>query len=147
MIRCLHCNDLRPDATFRLEMNRRVPDSVMQRCAVPLCRSVIFTWSVVVPVFAEVLPAASLAASNDSTAGFARFESNILPILKEYCFDCHGDGMNKGKVAFDEFKTDEELLGKRELWWNVLKNLRAGIMPPERKPRPSADERRRLETW
>ena len=77
----------------------------------------------------------------------AHFRKQVQPILVEYCYDCHGDGMDKGKVAFDEFKSDEELLGKRDLWWEVLKNLRAGIMPPERKPHPSADERRRLETW
>src|SRR5213078_4124117 len=29
----------------------------------------------------------------------------------------------------------------------VLKNLRAGIMPPEKKPRPAPDETRRLENW
>ena len=29
----------------------------------------------------------------------------------------------------------------RDLWWKVLKNVRAGIMPPAGKPRPSADER------
>src|SRR2546430_12510537 len=77
----------------------------------------------------------------------AHFRKQVQPILVQYCYDCHGDGMDKGKVAFDEFKSDEELLGKRDLWWEVLKNLRAGIMPPERKPHPSADERRRLETW
>ena len=99
------------------------------------------------PVFAQVLPAASLAASNDSTAGFARFQSNILPILKEYCFDCHGDGMNKGKVAFDEFKTQDELLARKDLWMAALKNVRAGLMPPEKKPRPSEEQKRTLAEW
>ena len=35
----------------------------------------------------------------------------------------------------------------RELWWAVLKNVRAGIMPPAGKPRPSDAERRLLEDW
>ncbi len=34
-----------------------------------------------------------------------------------------------------------------ELWWAVLKNVRAGIMPPAGKPRPSDTELRSLEQW
>jgi hypothetical protein len=77
----------------------------------------------------------------------AHFRKEIQPILTEYCYDCHGDGMDKGNVAFDALKSDEEILGKRDLWWAVLKNLRAGIMPPAKKPRPPENEQRRLEDW
>jgi hypothetical protein len=77
----------------------------------------------------------------------ARFRSDIKPLLVQYCYDCHGDGMDKGKVAFDGFKSDAELVGQHELWLAVLKNLRAGLMPPEKKPRPSAKELEKLETW
>ncbi|MBI4326065.1 MAG: DUF1592 domain-containing protein [Chloroflexi bacterium] len=76
----------------------------------------------------------------------AHFREEIQPILSQYCYDCHGDGMNKGGVAFDALKTEEAVLN-RDLWWAVLKNLRAGLMPPEQKPRPSAEERRPLENW
>jgi len=96
---------------------------------------------------AMVGPAASNAASNSAKTGFGRFQSDILPILKEYCFDCHGDGMNKGKVAFDEFKTQDELLARKELWLAVLKNVRAGLMPPEKKPRPSEEQKLILANW
>src|SRR4051794_20086713 len=75
------------------------------------------------------------------------FEKDVLPILKTYCYDCHGDGANKGKVAFDDFKTHDELLAARDTWAAALKNTRAGIMPPEKKPRPSAAEQRVLENW
>src|SRR5438093_11458128 len=77
----------------------------------------------------------------------AHFRKQVQPILVEYCYDCHGDGMNKGKVAFDEFKSDAELLSKQDLWLAALKNLRAGLMPPEKKPRPSDQEKVRLEKW
>src|SRR5688572_26706251 len=71
------------------------------------------------------------------------FRKDIQPILSEFCFDCHGDGMNKGKVALDA----PDILGKPELWFAVLKNVRAGLMPPEKKPRPSAEQVRMLEMW
>jgi hypothetical protein len=76
----------------------------------------------------------------------AQFRKDILPLLKEYCYDCHGDGVKKGEVAFDEFKNDAELL-KPELWSKVLKNVRAGLMPPEKKPKPSAEQLAQLEQW
>ncbi len=83
---------------------------------------------------------APLAARTD-------FEKNVKPILSQYCYDCHGDGESKGKVTLDQFKTPESLTAKPELWWAVLKNVRAGIMPPSKKPHPSAAEIHALESW
>jgi len=88
----------------------------------------------------------SLAASAP-VASSEQFRKTIQPILVEYCYDCHGDGMNKGQVAFDGFKSHDELLAKRDLWLAVLKNTRAGIMPPEKKARPSPEQLRLLENW
>jgi hypothetical protein len=102
------------------------------------------------PCFAGLLALSTLcplpawAAENPAAA---HFRKEVQPILVEYCYDCHGEGTSKGKVAFDEFKSDDELLGKHDLWSKVLKNLRAGLMPPEKKPRPSAEQVRRLENW
>lgn len=75
------------------------------------------------------------------------FKENIEWILADYCFDCHGYGMEKGGVVLDEFATDDEARAKKDLWLRVLKNTRAGIMPPEDKPRPSPEEQARLEHW
>jgi hypothetical protein len=75
------------------------------------------------------------------------FEKDVRPILKNYCYDCHGDGASKGKVAFDEFKSHAELIAARDTWAAALKNTRAGIMPPAKKPRPTAAEQHVLETW
>src|SRR6266496_6771263 len=75
------------------------------------------------------------------------FRKEVQPILNQYCYDCHGDGAKKGGVAFDEFKSDEALLARHDLWLAVLKNTRASLIPPAKKPQPSAEERRRLEEW
>src|SRR5436190_14255722 len=83
-------------------------------------------------------------AAYAASAPSEQFRKTIQPILVEYCYDCHGDGMNKGQVAFDGFKSHDELLAKRDLWLAVLKNTRAGIMPPEKKPRPTAEQQRLL---
>src|SRR2546422_10144656 len=70
--------------------------------------------------------AGAAPALRSSTAG-AHFRKNVRPILENYCFDCHADGANKGGVAFDEFKSDDALVGKHDLWLAVLKNTRAGL--------------------
>lgn len=87
------------------------------------------------------------SASAVDSPGVAEYKSKVQPLLETYCYDCHADGANKGKVAFDEFKSPEELLEKRDLWAMALKNVRAGIMPPEKKAHPSKEEIEMLGGW
>jgi hypothetical protein len=75
------------------------------------------------------------------------FDSKAKPILSKHCFDCHGDGMKKGNVTLDEFKSDQEVAGSPDLWLRVLKNVRAGLMPPAKKERLSTDEMKSLEAF
>src|SRR6185436_17388280 len=74
------------------------------------------------------------------------YQDAVLPILEKHCYECHGDGYDKGKVAFDRLETDEQVL-KPDLWLRVLLNTRAGLMPAERKPRLSEKEQATLERW
>lgn len=82
-------------------------------------------------------------ASRAETPAAVEFRREVQPVLKEYCYDCHGDGSRKGNVAFDELTSDETLFN-RDLWFKVLKNTRAGLMPPRKKPRPSRRTSRSL---
>lgn len=80
-------------------------------------------------IWAGVLFALALAAQPapaSEPAGAQLFRQHIEPILTEFCYDCHGGGMATAKVAFDDFKSDRDLLENRELWWKALKQLRAG---------------------
>ncbi len=81
----------------------------------------------------------------DSEAA-TRFRQNVQPVLKEFCFDCHGDGESKGSVSFDDWKP-EDAEQNHPLWAKVLKNVRAGLMPPAKKPRPSNAQQKQLEDW
>jgi Protein of unknown function (DUF1587)/Protein of unknown function (DUF1595)/Protein of unknown function (DUF1592)/Planctomycete cytochrome C len=85
-------------------------------------------------------------ASRADVPATAQFRKDVQPILKEFCYDCHGDGAKKGDVAFDELKTDAQVLDHK-LWLKVLTNVRAGLMPPEKKPHLSPAEQQRLERW
>jgi hypothetical protein len=78
----------------------------------------------------------------------AEMPAEIRGILENRCFDCHADGAKKGGVAFDGFESEEKLLADKALWHRVLKNVRAGMMPPpEKKSQPSAEERASIQKW
>jgi hypothetical protein len=92
--------------------------------------------------FASALLVAGILQSEGSD-----FDAKIKPILTEHCYDCHGDGMKKGQVTLDLFKDEAEMLAADNLWFRVLNNVRAGVMPPAKKARPTEEEIRTLETW
>ncbi len=75
------------------------------------------------------------------------YQKDILPILENHCYDCHGDGENKGKVSFDTFATPEALMGQTDLWVHVLKNVRSDMMPPAKKKRLTGEELATLQEW
>jgi hypothetical protein len=87
------------------------------------------------------LPAVPASAADAPKPADAR------PILAKYCYDCHADGESKGGVGFDQYKSEAELYADRELWWKVLKNVRAGVMPPSKKAQPSVGEKVQLADW
>src|SRR5262245_54940816 len=90
------------------------------------------------PVFlALILLPTSFTFADGIPERAERFRKDVQPLLTKYCYDCHADGIKKGKVSFDEFKNDEALLAP-ELWHKALKNVRAGVMPPGGKDRPTA---------
>jgi mono/diheme cytochrome c family protein len=94
--------------------------------------------------FAGASPA---LGQSPTTAAMAQYRAGIEPVLKEYCYDCHGDGMDKGRVTLDQFASEEAMLGNHELWLHVLKNVRAGLMPPAKKKQLTADQKQQLEAW
>ena len=99
----------------------------------------------------SILLPATVAVSTIFTARaddfLEHYEDEILPILEDHCYDCHGDGASKGKVSFDDFDSAKELMQQTDLWVHALRNVRSGMMPPAKKKRPSAKELAALEAW
>lgn len=85
-------------------------------------------------------------ATAQSVSPTASFQNSIRPLLETYCYDCHSGDETRGNVAFDQLKSDKDILN-HDLWLKVLKNVRANLMPPAKKKHPSAEERQMLETW
>ena len=102
-------------------------------------------------LFVGAFPALLFAFANQARAaessGAVQFHKDIEPIVHEYCYECHGEGVKKGGISFDEFASDQAVLTNRDLWWNALKYLRAGIMPPQKHPSPTAEQKQRMAAW
>ncbi len=77
----------------------------------------------------------------------ARYKKEIVPLLENLCFDCHGDGASKGGFSMDEYGDLTKHLDDRKHWLAVWHNLRSQIMPPSDKDQPSPAERRKLLSW
>ena len=90
-----------------------------------------------------IVLALSLPAGAAEDAAAAHFRDRVEPVLADHCYGCHADGVNKGGVALD--RPADVLLKDRDLWWAVLRNVRSGLMPPAKQPRPPADELRGLD--
>ena len=91
-----------------------------------------------------------MAIASSSTAcgeDIPDFETSVKPILKAHCFKCHGDGASEGSLVLDQFANNAMAQQKPEVWWSVLKNVRAGVMPPPEEPRLNVQERDQLMRW
>jgi mono/diheme cytochrome c family protein len=103
------------------------------------------------PVILTVLVTAGFTANQVAQAVDAaaadEFKKTVQPVLEEYCYDCHGDGENRGGVALDAFNSSTNFVEGRDVWWRVLKNLRAGLMPPAKKAQPSKEQKELIVQW
>ncbi len=75
------------------------------------------------------------------------FSKHIAPLLAKYCVTCHGGAKPKAHLAFDAFKDDASALKDPEVWEKVGQKLRAGEMPPEKRPRPTQAEVQQIVGW
>lgn len=81
------------------------------------------------------------------TAVAKEFNQKVRPVLEEYCYDCHGDGEKRGGVALDAFNSTTNFANSRDVWWRVLKNLRANLMPPAKKSQPTKQQKELIAQW
>ncbi len=94
---------------------------------------------------ARFLPLVSAAALSFAGAAACRADDQaytaIEPLLATYCYDCHGDGMDSGDFAMDDFDNVSEHLMDFDVWYEIWKNVRSNLMPPADKPQLKTGER------
>src|SRR5688572_14032654 len=82
---------------------------------------------------AAAIPFFAHLASAASAPTVISFEKHVTPLLQRYCYECHGDGMNKAGLALDDYKSanDVRAPAARKHWEGVLRNVTRHEMPPD----------------
>ena len=63
--------------------------------------------------------------------------------MDSYCYRCHGEKKQKGKLRLDNLEFNEESM---LVWQDVVDQLSTGDMPPEDEKMPSKEERQKMIT-
>jgi hypothetical protein len=94
--------------------------------------------------------AAATKAGGGKKGGVNRdisYERQVVPLLDRYCYSCHGHGKSKGDFTLDGYPGQADAVNDPKTWERVLHNIRSHVMPPEKKPQPTADEADVIARW
>lgn len=101
------------------------------------------------------LQLALLAAIALATSGFAEaeetqqqvFQQEVKPLLRQYCFRCHGGKKTEAKIHVGKIDPDV-VHGKHfDQWEDIREAFNSGEMPPEDQPQPTASQRDKITRW
>ena len=82
------------------------------------------------------------------SAGTAdRFESEVRPLLQQYCYKCHSAEKQKGDVDLEQFQKAADLPHHAKVWQAVEEQMALGEMPPKDKPQLRDEEKEHLRGW
>ena len=88
-----------------------------------------------------LIAATALSFAHSATAA-PSFDKDIEPVLAEFCYDCHGDGVDKGDLELDGDTSAKHILKNRAVWETGLYNVENwGMPPPDRKKQPTQVQR------
>ncbi len=73
--------------------------------------------------------------------------ANAKAFVAKHCLECHSGPKPKGDIRLDTLTADLGNKANRELWASALDQIKAGTMPPEKKPRPDAKDVTALNGW
>jgi mono/diheme cytochrome c family protein len=76
-----------------------------------------------------------------------RLADDIRPLLKKYCYECHANGKKKGGVTVDGPGGITDIMNQAEDWLTIVEVINLGLMPPEKKPQPTAHEKLTIQQW
>ena len=77
----------------------------------------------------------------------ATFETEVVPILRAYCYECHSAPEEQGDLDFARFATFRDVQASSKVWQKIAEQLDSGEMPPAEAQQPNAAERKTLQGW
>lgn len=75
------------------------------------------------------------------------FEEKVLPLVAKFCVKCHGPEKKKGDLDLSDFKAQDQVLARVDIWQKAVERLNAFEMPPEKSPQPSFEEKTLINRW
>jgi hypothetical protein len=93
----------------------------------------------------SVLAAPAAKPTVKPAAHVSREDSPIAPLLKKYCFECHGKGEKEGGLALDGVRSFAD--AKPDVWAGLYEQVQLGHMPPKEGDQPTVEERERILSW
>jgi hypothetical protein len=94
-------------------------------------------------------PLTALAEDAEAIGSFnpELFVKHVQPMLKRYCAHCHDGADAEGGINLHLYRSADDVLNHRAEWRKVLKQLKAGAMPPDGEERPGNAERTAVVAW
>ncbi|MEM6689741.1 MAG: DUF1592 domain-containing protein [Planctomycetota bacterium] len=105
-----------------------------------LCRGVsLFSSILLASVFASC-PSFGI----DTATADRGYQSELLPLLRTYCFDCHDSDSD---ISLADDTSAEAIAKNRDFWRRALAQVQLGTMPPEDGETMDASSRQRMIQW
>ena len=96
-----------------------------------------------IPAFVGMLSVCGLHAEDLAD----QYKKEILPIMVDYCYDCHGDGSSEGHLELDRWSKIDEMIADREEWQKIRDHIDFRLMPPPDEYAPDDVTRAKLVKW
>jgi mono/diheme cytochrome c family protein len=87
------------------------------------------------------------AHAASSSASAPGMDDVVKPFFTEHCISCHGEKKQKGDLRVDTLTVDLNSPKVMGQWMEILGRVTSGEMPPEKRPRPRADDIARVSEW
>lgn len=95
--------------------------------------------------FAKLAGRLALAYAVFGSSGWGR--AALPAFFQQHCVSCHDADTRKGNLDLTSLKPDFSDVDTFGRWVSVYDRIASGEMPPKKKPRPTADEIKSVETW
>jgi hypothetical protein len=93
------------------------------------------------------LTATKALAADESADREKAFKEQIQPLLKKYCYDCHGAAAAEADLSLEKYNAAQAILEGRKTWLKAIDRIEKKEMPPEDGEQPSDEERAKLSAF
>lgn len=96
-----------------------------ERAALVTCRAILICL-----IFVASLGVSALA--DDASADREkRFTTEVQPLLKKFCYDCHGAATAEADLSLEKFASAQSILEGRKHWLKAIDRIEKKEMPPK----------------